>query len=111
MSLEGRVALITGGGRGIGKAIAMSLAQQGAGIAINYRKDEEAAKATAQIINTAISKAGMYQASIDSFEQCQAMVEAVLRDFGQIDILVNNAGIARRGNSVFDTDPAEMERV
>src|SRR6478672_3861226 len=102
MTLEGRVALITGGGRGIGKAIAVALAHEGAGIAINYRKDEEAAKTTAQVINTAFSKAGMYQASIDSFEQCQAMVDAVIRDFGQVDILVNNAGIASRGNTVFD---------
>ncbi|MGI8927282.1 MAG: SDR family NAD(P)-dependent oxidoreductase [Tepidiformaceae bacterium] len=111
MSLAGRVALVTGGGRGIGKAISLGLAADGAAIAINYRKDREAAEATAAEIGAAGGKAHAYAASIDSWDDNQAMVEAVLADFGHIDILVNNAGIASRGNAVADTDPAEMERV
>ncbi len=111
MTLEGRVALVTGGGRGIGHAISMGLAQDGATIAVNYRKDEEAARATVAAIEAAGGKARAYQASVDVWDDDQAMVEAVVADFGQIDILINNAGIASRGNSVADTDPAEMERV
>jgi len=111
MSLAGRVALVTGGGRGIGRAISEGLAEDGAAIAVNYRKDEEAAKEAVAAIEAAGAKARMYAASVDNWEDDQRMVEAVLRDFGRIDILVNNAGIASRGQSVADTDPAEMERV
>lgn len=111
MGLEGRVALVTGGGRGIGRAISMTLAAQGATIAVNYRKDLDAANATVAAIEAAGGRAKAYAASVDSFEQDEAMVQAILADLGHIDILVNNAGIASRGNSVADTDPAEMERV
>jgi NAD(P)-dependent dehydrogenase (short-subunit alcohol dehydrogenase family) len=111
MTLAGRVAIVTGGGRGIGRAISMGLAQDGAAIAVNYRRDEEAAKATVAAIQAAGGKAKAYLASVDNWDEDQAMVEQVVADFGYVDILVNNAGIASRGNSVFDTDPAEMERV
>jgi 3-oxoacyl-[acyl-carrier protein] reductase len=111
MTLEGRVALVTGGGRGIGRAISLGLAQDGATIAVNYRKDEEAAREAVAEIEKAGGKAKAYQASVDSFEEDQAMVEAIVQDFGHVDILVNNAGIASRGQTVADTDPAEMERV
>src|SRR4029079_3038222 len=56
-------------------------------------------------------KAKLYQASVDDFDEAKAMVEQVIADFGGIDIPINNAGIASRGQSVADTDPAEMERV
>jgi len=111
MSLSGRVALVSGGGRGIGRAIALGLAEDGAAVAVNYRKDEEAARETVAAIEKAGGKAKAYAASVDSWDADEAMVQAVLADFGHIDILVNNAGIASRGNSVADTDPAEMERV
>lgn len=111
MSLAGRVALISGGGRGIGRAIALGLAEDGADIAVNYRRDEEAARETVGEIEKLGRKAKAYAASVDSWEEDEAMVQAVIGDFGHIDILVNNAGIASRGNSVADTDPAELERV
>ncbi len=111
MSLEGRIALVTGGGRGIGRAISEGLAEDGATIAINYRNDEDAAKETLAAIEKAGGKGKIYQASVDDFEACAAMVEQVVNDFGGIDILVNNAGIASRGQSTADTDPMEMERV
>ncbi|HKS91788.1 MAG TPA: SDR family oxidoreductase [Tepidiformaceae bacterium] len=111
MSLSGRVALISGGGRGIGRAIALGLAEDGAAVAVNYRRDEEAARETVAAIEKAGGKAKAYAASVDSWDDDEAMVKAALADFGHIDILVNNAGIASRGNSVADTDPAEMERV
>ena len=111
MSLSGRVALVTGGGRGIGRAISLGLAADGATIAVNYRRDDDAARDTVAAILEIGAQARTYHASVDSFEEDQAMVEAVLADFGHIDILINNAGIASRGQSVADTDPVEMERV
>jgi len=111
IDLKGRVALVTGGGRGIGRAIALALAEAGADIAVNYRRDAGAAAEVVKKIEAMGRRAKAYQASVESFEEDQAMVAEVLRDFGRISILVNNAGIASRGQAVADTDPAEMERV
>jgi 3-oxoacyl-[acyl-carrier protein] reductase len=111
MSLEGRVALVTGGGRGIGKAIALGLAEDGADLAINYRRDEEAAAETVTEIEKLGRRARAYAASVDDYAQCEALVAGALADFGKVDILVNNAGIASRGLTVADTDPAEVDRV
>jgi NAD(P)-dependent dehydrogenase (short-subunit alcohol dehydrogenase family) len=111
MSLAGRVALVTGGGRGIGRAIAQGLAEDGADVAVNYRRDEAAAKEAVSAIEALGRRARAYAASVDRFDDDRAMVEAVIRDFGHVDILVNNAGIASRGLSVADTEPAELERV
>jgi len=111
MSLEGRVALVTGGGRGIGKAIALGLAEDGADVAINYRRDEDAARETVAELEKLGRRAFAYAASIDDYAQCESMVAGALNDLGKVDILVNNAGIASRGLSVADTDPAELDRV
>ncbi len=111
MSLAGRVALVTGGGRGIGRAIAVSLAEDGADVAVNYRRDEAAAAETVAAIEALGRRARAYRASVESFDEDRAMVEGVVADFGHVDILINNAGIASRGQSVLDTDPAELERV
>ena len=110
-ALDGRVALVTGGGRGIGRAISERLAAAGATVAVNYRRDREAADETVAAIAAAGGSAVAYQASIDDAEADAAMVEAVVNDHGYVDLLVLNAGIASRGRSVVDTDPAEMERV
>ena len=111
MTLVGRVALVTGGGRGIGKAIALGLAEDGADVAVNYRRDEASALDTVAEIEKLGRKARVYAASVDDFAQCEAMVTAVIGDFGFVDILVNNAGNASRGQTVADTDPAELDRV
>jgi 3-oxoacyl-[acyl-carrier protein] reductase len=111
MGLEGRVALVTGGGRGIGRAVSLALAEDGADIAVNYRRDEQAATDTVAEIDKLGRRAEKYHASVDSWEDDEAMVAAALADFSHIDILVNNAGIASRGHSVVDTDPSEFERV
>jgi NAD(P)-dependent dehydrogenase (short-subunit alcohol dehydrogenase family) len=111
VSLEGRVALVTGGSRGIGRAIAIALAEAGADVAVNYRRDEGAAAETVADIQKLGRKAKAYSASVENWDEDQQMVEGVLKDFGKIDILINNAGIASRGQAVADTDPAEMERV
>lgn len=109
--LAGRIALVTGGSRGIGRGIALALARAGADVAINYRRDADAAAEVVAEIETLGRRAKAYHAPIDDFDACAAMVEAVARDFGGLSILINNAGIASRGQSVADTDPAEMERV
>ena len=111
MNLEGRVALISGANRGIGKGIALGLAKDGAAIALNYRRDEESAQETVAELEALGTRVIPYQASVDDYDAVEAMVEKVAKDFGKLDILVNNAGIASRGQSVADTDPAEMRRV
>ncbi len=111
MSLEGRVALVTGSGRGVGRAIAITLATDGADIAVNYRRDEAAAAETVSVIEKLGRKVKAYQASIDSFEADAEMVNLVEAELGPVSILVNNAGIASRGQSVVDTEPAELLRV
>ncbi|HUD52717.1 SDR family NAD(P)-dependent oxidoreductase [Parvibaculum sp.] len=111
ISLQGRVALVTGGSRGIGRAIAIALAEAGADVAVNYRRDEEAANETVEVIKKLGRKAKAYAASVENFDEDQKMVADVLKDFGSIGILVNNAGIASRGQTVAETDPQELERV
>ena len=111
VSLAGRVALVTGGSRGIGRAIALALAEAGADVAVNYRRDVDSANEVVAEIRAMGRKCEAYSASVENWDEDVAMVEKVLKDFGSIGILVNNAGIASRGQSVVDTDPAEMERV
>ena len=111
MGLEGRVALVTGGGRGIGAAIALGVAADGADVAINYRRDADAAAETVRAIEAQGRRGAAYRASVDDTDADRAMVDAVLEEFGHVDLLVNNAGIASRGHRVSDTDPAELERV
>jgi 3-oxoacyl-[acyl-carrier protein] reductase len=111
MNLAGRTALVTGASRGIGRGIALALAEAGADIAVNYTRDEAAAADTVAAIEALGRKAKAYQASVTDEEACAAMVAAIEADLGPMSILVNNAGIASRGRSVADTDPAELERV
>jgi NAD(P)-dependent dehydrogenase (short-subunit alcohol dehydrogenase family) len=110
-SLAGRTALITGGSRGIGRAVALALAADGARVGIVYRRDDEAARKTVADIEAAGVQAGAFRASVDSVDDGRALAEQVAERFGGLDILVHSAGIASRGNSVADTDPAELERV
>ena len=106
-----RVALVSGGSRGIGRACALALAGDGFDVAVNFRRDAEAAADTVQAIEALGRTARAYQASVESAQDDEVMVEAVLGDFGAVDTLVHAAGIASRGHSVVDTDPAELERV
>ena len=105
-----RVALVTGGSRGIGAAIARRLAEDGFDVAVNYRRDGEAAEVAA-----AAAKAGAraiaYRTDVASYQQDAELVSRVVADFGRLDVLVCNAGIASRGQTVADTDPAEPARV
>lgn len=111
MSLKGRIALVTGASRGIGRAIALGLAQDGADVAVNYRREEAEAQKVVAEIKALGRKAAAYQASVDNIDEDAAMLERIKTELGPISILVNNAGIASRGNTVADTDPGEMQRV
>jgi NAD(P)-dependent dehydrogenase (short-subunit alcohol dehydrogenase family) len=111
VSLAGRVALVTGASRGIGRAIALALAEAGADVAVNYRREADAAKEVVAEIRAMGRKSEMYVASVENWDEDVQLVEQVVKDFGSLSILINNAGIASRGLAVADTDPAEMERV
>src|ERR1700681_888270 len=111
MGLEGRVALVTGSSRGIGRAIALALAEDGAAVAVNYRKDEESARSAVAAIEAKGGRASSYQASVASLEEVQIMVGQIVADFGHVDLLVNNAGISNRGSLVASTTLEDLERV
>ena len=93
MELDGKVAIVTGGTRGIGRAIALDLAANGADIALNYRTSVDLAAELADAIRQIGRRALVVQADVSSFDDAQAMVRQVLDEFGRIDILINNAGM------------------
>jgi 3-oxoacyl-[acyl-carrier protein] reductase len=93
--LEGKVALVTGGSRGIGRAIAISLAEAGANVVVNYAGNEAAAAEVAAHIESLGRKALIIKANVGNSAEVDAMVKKTLEAFGQLDILVNNAGITR----------------
>jgi len=106
-----RVALVTGGGRGIGKAISHELSKQGHHVGVCYHRDERAAFETAEEIVAHGGTAKAFKANVLEYEQLQHLVRDVSTDLGPIGILINNAGIASRGLTVADTDPTELSRV
>lgn len=93
IDLSGRVALVTGASRGIGRAIALELARNGAAVAVNYRERAEAAEAVAAVIAELGGRAIAVQADVTDAEAVAAMVKGVTTELGGLDILVNNAGI------------------
>ena len=95
IDLSGKTALVTGGSRGIGKAIVLRLARQGADIAFSYRGNADAAAATVAEVQALGRRALAVQADAKEQEGAEALVKAVLDEYGKVDILVNNAGITR----------------
>jgi 3-oxoacyl-[acyl-carrier protein] reductase len=93
MELEGKVAIVTGGTRGIGRAIVLDLAANGADVALNYRQSADLAQELAETIRGMGRRALVVQADVSSFDDAQAMAQKVLDEFGRLDILVNNAGM------------------
>jgi 3-oxoacyl-[acyl-carrier protein] reductase len=93
MELQGKVAIVTGGTRGIGRAIVLDLAANGADVAFNYRTSDGLARELADAIREMGRRALVVQADVSSFDDAQAMVQTVLDEFGRLDILVNNAGM------------------
>lgn len=111
MELSGRVALVTGSSRGIGRGIALGLAEDGADVIVNFRKDADSGAEVVAAIEKMGRRAVAIGASVDQYEECRKLVAGAVAAFGQLDIIVCNAGIASRGQSVVASDPAEMERV
>lgn len=95
IDLSGRVALVTGASRGIGKAIAKAMAQAGARVAVNYRESGTFAGETVREIEAFGGKAASFRADVGDAGQVEAMSEEIISRFGHLDILVNNAGIIR----------------
>ena len=95
MRLTGKVALVTGASRGLGKAIAFQIAKEGAQVVVNYAKSAERAREVADAIQSAGGNALTMQTDVSSFEEVEKMVDTIYEKFGRIDILVNNAGVNR----------------
>jgi len=93
--LSGRVALVTGGGRGIGRAIAITLAEAGAEVAVNFRENREAADATVQDIPKLGRRAEAVQADVSLSAEVSRLIATVEQTLGPVDILINNAGVSR----------------
>lgn len=110
MSLSGKTALVTGASRGLGRAIALRLAREGAAVAVNYRERQTAAEAVAAEIRAGGGKALAARAHVADRAQMQAMAERIEQELGPVDILVNNAGLLRRGD-LGDFDWSLMEEM
>ena len=95
MSLQGKVAVVTGGSRGIGKAVSLLLAANGADVAVNYAGNQKAAEEVCSAISAMNRKAFSYKADVSDSVEVKEMFDSILKDFGRVDILVNNAGITR----------------
>ena len=95
LSLENKVAVITGGSRGIGRAVARDLASRGAAVVVNYNKSPDAANEVVKQIEEAGGKAAAFQADVSDFKQAEALIKFAVETFGDLNILVNNAGITK----------------
>ena len=109
-SLDGRVALVTGGSRGIGRAICLELAARGATVVVNYQRSAAQAEEVAAQIVAAGGAASALQADVADAEQVAAMFKQVIADHSRIDILVNNAGITR-DNVIMLMKPGDFDDV
>jgi 3-oxoacyl-[acyl-carrier protein] reductase len=93
MDLQGKTALVTGGSMGIGTAISLDMAKNGADVALTYRKHGDEARSIAEQIRAMGRKANAYQVDVSNFDDAQRLVQEVVEEFGRLDILVNNAGM------------------
>jgi NAD(P)-dependent dehydrogenase (short-subunit alcohol dehydrogenase family) len=109
LGLKGKIALVTGATSGVGREIALSLAAEGAGVAVNYRSSGTDAESLVGEIAAKGGKARAYRADVAEFAAVKGMVADVVRDFGGINILINNAGLALRQRFV-ETKPDDWHR-
>ena len=109
LGLNGKVALVTGGGRDVGREIALALAADGATVAVNYNNSAPEAQAVADEIVKAGGKARAYRANVGDYAAVRAMVDAIVADFGRIDILINNAGVVI-GERFINSTPEQWAR-
>lgn len=108
--LTGKNALVTGGGRGIGRAIAIELAKNGAKVIINYNGSEERARSVVAEIEELGGEAAAYKCNVSDYSACEEMVKTILADHSKVDILVNNAGVTR-DNLILRMSEAEYDAV
>ncbi len=108
--LEGKTAIITGGSRGIGKAIVEVFVKQGANVAFTYSSSSESAKIIESELSTSNVKVKSYKSDASNFEEAQELAAAVLEEFGSIDILINNAGITK-DNLLMRMSEEDFDRV
>jgi 3-oxoacyl-[acyl-carrier protein] reductase len=109
LGLNGKTALVTGATSGVGREIALRLAAEGASVAVNYRSSAEEADALVGEIASAGGKAKAYRADVADFAAVNAMVDAIVQDFGGLNILINNAGLALR-QRFMETKPEDWHR-
>jgi 3-oxoacyl-[acyl-carrier protein] reductase len=95
LSLENKVAVVTGGSRGIGRAVSLELASRGAAVVVNYNSSPDAARDVVKMIEEAGGKASVFQADVSDFKQAEGLIKFAVETFGDLTILVNNAGITR----------------
>ncbi|MFX0199488.1 MAG: 3-oxoacyl-ACP reductase family protein [Candidatus Hodarchaeota archaeon] len=108
MRLQGKIALVTGSSRGIGRAIALDFASEGATVVVNYSKSEDEAKEVIQTIETQGSTALLCKADISDRKAVEQIVKTILNEFGRIDVCVNNAGVIFRGALGFKGDDPKV---
>jgi len=111
VELKGKNALITGGCRGIGRAISLALAEKGANVAVHYHKNDDAANETIQKIIKKDAKAQKVQADVRDFAQVLSMMKTVKKSMGGLQILVNNAGLSGANSSLLSIEEAEWREV
>jgi NAD(P)-dependent dehydrogenase (short-subunit alcohol dehydrogenase family) len=109
LGLREKIALVTGATSGVGRDIALTLAAEGASVAVNYRSSGKEAEDLVGAIDAQGGKARAYQADVSDFAAVKSMVERVAKDFGGLNILINNAGIAKRQRFV-ETTPEDWHR-
>jgi NAD(P)-dependent dehydrogenase (short-subunit alcohol dehydrogenase family) len=109
LGLRGKVALVTGAASGVGREIALTLAAEGASVAVNYRSSANEAESIAAEIKAMGGSAKAYQADVADFAAVQAMVATIAKDFGGLNILINNAGLAKRQRFV-ETTPEDWHK-
>ena len=110
MTLKGKVAIVTGGNSGIGKAITLALAEQGANICIDYVADQAATEALEQQVAKLGDKAIGVEADVSKVDDLQMLIDQCVKAFGRLDVMVNNAGVETR-TSILDTTEAQYEKV
>ncbi len=109
--MNGRRALVTGGGRGVGAAISRALAAAGADVVVNARRDRESADAVAAEVRALGRRSSVVMGSVAETDECRRIAEEATEALGSIDLVVHNAGIASSGRSVKRTESAEVERL
>ncbi|MBI2825843.1 MAG: glucose 1-dehydrogenase [Planctomycetia bacterium] len=113
MNIDGRAAIVTGGGTGVGRATALSLARQGCAVLVNYSRSKDEAEQTAADVAASGVRALCHKADVADDAACRAMVDAATKEFGRLDVLVNNAATTRfiPHDRLDDVQDADWERI